>query len=98
MCEPHYSGDGVSPVRKKPVWRLGGNINLHQTQIYLARKAAVISLSLLNLGSVFTKANTTLPKGRSPLAVSRGAVHLCAGPAAPSALERAAHFSVLQQH
>lgn len=63
----------------------------------LARKPAVISSSLLNLGSVFTNANTTLPKDSSPLAVSRGAVHLCVGPAALSALEGAAHFPVLQQ-
>lgn len=32
----------------------------------LARKPTVISSSLLNLGSVFTNANTTLPQGQQP--------------------------------
>lgn len=60
-------------------------------------KPAVISSSPLNLGSVLTNTDTTLPQAQQPFAASRGVVHLCSGLAMPPALARAMHSSWLQQ-
>lgn len=102
MWEPHYSGDNISPIRKKLEWGLGGKINVHQTQTW-AREGISRWWFLLPAESwkcpQLTQTQTPLfPKCSRPHAVSRGVIHLCSGPAMPSALGRVAHSSWLQWH